>query len=246
MFDNSSNNNSGSSNLNLEAIKIIPPPYEITNRTALLRIFYSNIPLNNDEKNHGYPTSITANTITSNNNNNNNSSKKDTLNFDINNPPIPVRVLKWVDFSNKYGMAYILTNGLIGVVFNDQSKMVSQNNHKKRGKEKEKEKKKDKEKNDNDDDVNNNNNINDSNNNGTNNPEDDGLFQYTEKESKKMSESSYSSSSFWKFTSHPFTTVHSFNNYPISLTKKVALFRVCYTETTRILLLLNFFFFFCF
>ena len=31
---------------------------------------------------------------------------------------------KWVDFSSKYGLGYILNNGFCGVHFNDNSKMV--------------------------------------------------------------------------------------------------------------------------
>ena len=35
-----------------------------------------------------------------------------------------VWVVKWVDFSSKYGIGYILNNGLIGVYFNDNSKIL--------------------------------------------------------------------------------------------------------------------------
>ena len=35
-----------------------------------------------------------------------------------------VRVTKWVDYSSKYGLGYILNNGLIGVYFNDNTKML--------------------------------------------------------------------------------------------------------------------------
>ena len=35
-----------------------------------------------------------------------------------------VYVTKWVDYSNKYGLGYILNNGLIGVYFNDNTKML--------------------------------------------------------------------------------------------------------------------------
>jgi len=35
-----------------------------------------------------------------------------------------VYVKKWVDYSNKFGIAYYLSNGSYGVHFNDESKMV--------------------------------------------------------------------------------------------------------------------------
>ena len=35
-----------------------------------------------------------------------------------------VWVTKWVDYSNKYGLGYILNNGLVGVYFNDNTKML--------------------------------------------------------------------------------------------------------------------------
>ena len=36
-----------------------------------------------------------------------------------------VWVKRWVDYSNKYGMAYVLSNGCTGISFNDSTKMVS-------------------------------------------------------------------------------------------------------------------------
>lgn len=35
-----------------------------------------------------------------------------------------VSVKKWVDYSNKYGLGYLLTNGATGVFFNDNTKIV--------------------------------------------------------------------------------------------------------------------------
>jgi hypothetical protein len=35
-----------------------------------------------------------------------------------------VYISKWVDYSNKYGLGYQLTNGSVGVLFNDGTKMV--------------------------------------------------------------------------------------------------------------------------
>lgn len=41
-----------------------------------------------------------------------------------------VAVNKWVDYSNKYGVGYLLTNGNVGVYFNDSSQIiVSRNGH---------------------------------------------------------------------------------------------------------------------
>lgn len=33
-------------------------------------------------------------------------------------------IIKWVDYSNKYGLGYIFTNGCVGVYFNDFSKII--------------------------------------------------------------------------------------------------------------------------
>lgn len=35
-----------------------------------------------------------------------------------------VWVKKWVDYSNKYGLGYLLSNGATGVFFNDSTKIV--------------------------------------------------------------------------------------------------------------------------
>ena len=67
---------------------------------------------------------------------------KDSENNDKKNATIPqfiystflsnkeVYVTKWVDYSNKYGLGYILNNGLIGVYFNDNTKMLYNPNNK--------------------------------------------------------------------------------------------------------------------
>ena len=34
-------------------------------------------------------------------------------------------VKKWVDYSSKYGLGYILVNGCIGVFFNDSTKIIT-------------------------------------------------------------------------------------------------------------------------
>ena len=36
-----------------------------------------------------------------------------------------VFVKKWVDYSSKYGLGYLLSNGCTGVFFNDSTKIVS-------------------------------------------------------------------------------------------------------------------------
>ena len=33
-------------------------------------------------------------------------------------------VKKWVDYSSKYGLGYMFTNGAIGVFFNDSTKII--------------------------------------------------------------------------------------------------------------------------
>lgn len=33
-------------------------------------------------------------------------------------------VKKWVDYSSKYGLGYLLSNGLTGVFFNDSTKII--------------------------------------------------------------------------------------------------------------------------
>ena len=35
-----------------------------------------------------------------------------------------VWVKKWVDYSSKYGLGYLLSNGFTGVFFNDSSKII--------------------------------------------------------------------------------------------------------------------------
>jgi len=39
-----------------------------------------------------------------------------------------VYVKKWVDYSSKYGLGYLLSNGVFGVYFNDSTKIVSETN----------------------------------------------------------------------------------------------------------------------
>jgi len=36
-------------------------------------------------------------------------------------------VMKWVDYSTKYGLGYLLSNGATGVFFNDSTKVVLRN-----------------------------------------------------------------------------------------------------------------------
>ena len=37
---------------------------------------------------------------------------------------VDIYVVKWVDYSSKYGIGYLLNNNLIGVYFNDCSKLI--------------------------------------------------------------------------------------------------------------------------
>jgi polo-like kinase 1 len=38
--------------------------------------------------------------------------------------PSEVYVKKWVDYSSKYGLGYLLSNGSSGVFFNDSTKII--------------------------------------------------------------------------------------------------------------------------
>jgi len=38
-----------------------------------------------------------------------------------------VTVKKWIDYSSKYGIGYTLSNNMIGVYFNDSTKMLTNN-----------------------------------------------------------------------------------------------------------------------
>lgn len=39
-------------------------------------------------------------------------------------PPAKVFIVSWVDYCNKYGMGYALTDGSVGVHFNDSTSVV--------------------------------------------------------------------------------------------------------------------------
>ncbi len=41
--------------------------------------------------------------------------------------PSEVYVKKWVDYSSKYGLGYLLSNGSSGVFFNDSTKIILDN-----------------------------------------------------------------------------------------------------------------------
>lgn len=45
-------------------------------------------------------------------------------------PKNDVWVKKWVDYSSKYGLGYLLSNGFVGVFFNDSTKIVLNSNTK--------------------------------------------------------------------------------------------------------------------
>ena len=67
-----------------------------------------------------------------NNGNTDNKNDKEEKNLHINNAPQPdpnlkgpdTWVKKWVDYSSKYGLGYLLSNGFSGVFFNDSSKII--------------------------------------------------------------------------------------------------------------------------
>ena len=37
---------------------------------------------------------------------------------------MPIHAKKWIDYTSKYGLGYILSNGAVGVFFNDASKII--------------------------------------------------------------------------------------------------------------------------
>jgi hypothetical protein len=49
----------------------------------------------------------------------------DNLKSDLSELSPLVWITKWVDYSKKYGLGYILNTNVIGVYFNDGSKMLS-------------------------------------------------------------------------------------------------------------------------
>lgn len=73
------------------------------------------------------PSSNTRPTIIKNNffatRNNFNQSSKKAKDIVLNYGDV-VFVKKWVDYSSKYGLGYLLSNGCTGIYFNDSSKMI--------------------------------------------------------------------------------------------------------------------------
>lgn len=37
---------------------------------------------------------------------------------------VPIHCKKWIDYTSKYGLGYILSNGAVGVFFNDATKII--------------------------------------------------------------------------------------------------------------------------
>ena len=37
---------------------------------------------------------------------------------------VPIHAKKWIDYTSKYGLGYVLSDGSIGVFFNDATKIV--------------------------------------------------------------------------------------------------------------------------
>ena len=71
---------------------------------------------NNDKKNENDDKNL------NNKNNNNNLNDNNNENNNLKGPDTWVK--KWVDYSSKYGLGYLLSNGFSGVFFNDSSKII--------------------------------------------------------------------------------------------------------------------------
>mmetsp|Transcript_37082 Transcript_37082/g.42601 ORF Transcript_37082/g.42601 Transcript_37082/m.42601 type:complete len:125 (-) Transcript_37082:47-421(-) len=41
-----------------------------------------------------------------------------------NSADVPIHAKKWIDYTSKYGLGYILSNGCVGVFFNDATKII--------------------------------------------------------------------------------------------------------------------------
>lgn len=39
--------------------------------------------------------------------------------------PSELKVVKWYDYTAKYGLGYVLSNGAVGVFFNDGTKLIA-------------------------------------------------------------------------------------------------------------------------
>ena len=53
--------------------------------------------------------------------------KLDDKPFDEDQPletKVPIHAKKWIDYTSKYGLGYILSNGCVGVFFNDATKII--------------------------------------------------------------------------------------------------------------------------
>lgn len=51
--------------------------------------------------------------------------KEVSPNHPVRKDPEPVSVKKWIDYSSKYGIGYTLSNGVMGVYFNDSTKILA-------------------------------------------------------------------------------------------------------------------------
>lgn len=76
----------------------------------------------NFQKEDGFYNNPTPNTLSNNFFNKPDSAKsKGRINFSTINT---VYVKKWVDYSSKYGLGYLLSDGTTGIYFNDSTKML--------------------------------------------------------------------------------------------------------------------------
>jgi len=37
---------------------------------------------------------------------------------------VPIHAKKWIDYTSKYGLGYVLSDGAVGVFFNDATKII--------------------------------------------------------------------------------------------------------------------------
>ena len=49
---------------------------------------------------------------------------KDSGDDEIKDSPVPIHCKKWIDYTSKYGLGYVLSNGSVGVFFNDATKII--------------------------------------------------------------------------------------------------------------------------
>lgn len=130
--ENNPQTNNNNNNNNNGGIITNPPEFN-TNTNTHNRKVISEIPSNIDQGNsRPFTTSngnILQNTKSTSKKNVINSREETNIKSELNGKNIKsgtpdIWVKKWVDYSSKYGMGYLLNNGSTGVFFNDSSKIV--------------------------------------------------------------------------------------------------------------------------